>query len=65
VIRTPDAVLFQGTVSRSRKVMEATLAERGDPKGIYTAEVTVTLPSSSSAPAAEAAPAADPAPKAP
>jgi poly(3-hydroxybutyrate) depolymerase/transglutaminase-like putative cysteine protease len=65
VIRTPDAVLFQGPVSRSRKVMEATLAERGDPKGIYTAEVTVTLPSSSSAPAAEAAPAADPAPKAP
>jgi hypothetical protein len=65
VIRTPGAVLFDGTVSRNRKVMEATLDERGDPKGIYTAEVTVTLPSSSSAPAAEAAPAADPAPKAP
>jgi hypothetical protein len=67
VIRTPDAVLFQGTVSRSRKVMEATLAERGDPKGIYAAEVTVTLPSASSAaPASPApAPAADPAPKAP
>ena len=69
VIRTPDAVLFQGTVSRSRKVMEATLAERGDPKGIYAAEVMVTLPSSSSAapasPADAPAPPAAPAQKAP
>jgi len=51
IVRTPTTVLHDGPVTRNRKVMEATLAERGDPTGIYTAEVTVTLPATTSEPA--------------
>ena len=32
---------FDGLVDRSRATMEKTLAERGDPSGVFTAEVTV------------------------
>ncbi|MBM4114861.1 MAG: hypothetical protein FJ252_03170 [Phycisphaerae bacterium] len=60
IVRTPTTVLHDGSVTRNRKVMEATLAERGDPKGIYPAELTVTLPSTTSEP--EPAPAGDAAP---
>ncbi|MBM4110079.1 MAG: polyhydroxyalkanoate depolymerase [Phycisphaerae bacterium] len=51
VVRTPTTVLHDGPVARSRKVMETTLAERGDPTGIYPAELTVTLPATTSDPA--------------
>ena len=36
-------VLFEGHVSRTREVLERTLAERGDPHGVYSAEVTVKV----------------------
>jgi hypothetical protein len=36
--------LFTGTVQRSVKTIARTLAERGDPAGLFSAEVTVTLP---------------------
>ena len=36
-----DQVVFEGTVPRSREVIERTLAERGDPKGVFTAEIVV------------------------
>ena len=61
IVRTPTAVLHDGPVTRNRKVMEATLAERGDPTGIYTAEVTVTLPATTSEPAPAPAGGATPA----
>jgi hypothetical protein len=37
--------LFSGKVKRTASVLAKTLAERGDPKGIFHAEVTVDLPS--------------------
>ncbi|MBL9140989.1 MAG: alpha/beta hydrolase [Phycisphaerae bacterium] len=36
-----DRELFKGRVARSRDVMARTLAERGDPQGIFAAEVVV------------------------
>jgi hypothetical protein len=39
-----DEVLFEGLVSRTREVLERTLAERGDPRGMWPAEVVVELP---------------------
>ncbi|MCP4834871.1 MAG: hypothetical protein GY895_08910 [Phycisphaera sp.] len=36
-----DEVIFDGMVPRSREVIERTLAERGDPKGIFTAEIVI------------------------
>ena len=36
-----DQVVFEGIVPRSREVIERTLAERGDPKGVFTAEIVV------------------------
>jgi poly(3-hydroxybutyrate) depolymerase len=43
VVRQGDKVLFEGVVPRSREVMQATLEERGDPTGVWCAEVTVDL----------------------
>ena len=37
--------LFSGPVKRTIRVLAKTLAERGDPKGMFRAEVTVELPS--------------------
>lgn len=39
-----ESVLFRGILPRSDAVIAATLAERGDPRGMFTAEVTVRLP---------------------
>ncbi len=39
-----ESVLFRGILPRSEAVIAATLAERGDPRGMFTAEVTVRLP---------------------
>ena len=36
-----DELVFEGRVPRSREVIERTLAERGDPMGVFTAEVVV------------------------
>ena len=43
VVRRGDEVLFEGLVARDRKVIDATIFERGDPTAIYCAELTVQL----------------------
>lgn len=40
-----DQTLFAGKVKRTIGVLAKTLAERGDPKSLFTSEVTVALPS--------------------
>ena len=44
-ITSGGKTLFAGTVKRTAGVLAKTLAERGDPKGMFRAEVTVELPS--------------------
>lgn len=45
VVRLADGrLLHSGFVPRQRRVIEETLAERGDPSGIFTAELTVEIP---------------------
>ena len=39
-----DQLLFKGKVERRKAVIEKTILERGDYKGIFSAEVTVTIP---------------------
>ena len=43
-ITSKDKVLFQGRVSRTIGSLAKTLAERGDPQGLFSGEVTVELP---------------------
>ena len=43
VFQQGESLLFEGLVPRSAAVLEATLAERGDPRGMWCAEVTVDL----------------------
>ncbi len=43
VVLHDGRVLFKGTVPRSVEVLTKTLAERGDPRGMFCAEVTVQL----------------------
>jgi hypothetical protein len=43
VVAADGAVLFEGFVEPRVDIMEKTLAERGDPSGVFCAEVTVTL----------------------
>jgi len=43
-IRCGDARLFEGMVSRTIGHLSTTLNERGDPRGFYSAEVTVAFP---------------------
>ena len=43
VVRHGERVLYQGKPKRRADVIERTLAERGDPRGIWTAEITVDL----------------------
>ncbi len=43
VVMQGERVLFKGLLTRSEQVIQKTLAERGDPAGIWFAEVTVTL----------------------
>jgi hypothetical protein len=42
-VRQGDRVLFQGRIDRSEAVIARTLAERGDPKMIFVAEVAVDV----------------------
>jgi predicted esterase len=45
IVRGPEnQVLFQGQVPRTIETMAKTLAERGDPTGIFTGEIVVELP---------------------
>ena len=44
IVKGPGGkVLFEGIVPRTRSVLEQTLAEREDPNGVYSAEITVTM----------------------
>lgn len=42
VVKRGDAILHQGIIPREKRVIETTLEERGDPEGIYTAEIKLT-----------------------
>ncbi len=44
VVLKDGAVLHDGVVKRGVGVLAATLAERGDPKGVFSAEVRVKIP---------------------
>lgn len=44
LITCGGTTLFQGMVARSIGNLAKTLAERGDPKAVYSAEVTVSIP---------------------
>ena len=41
-VRQGQNILFQGPVTRTIRVLATTLAERGDPRGMFSAEVVVT-----------------------
>ena len=41
MIRRDYRYFYIGKVPRKRSVLEETLAERGDPKGMFSAEITV------------------------
>lgn len=43
VVRQGERELFRGVVPRTAGTLSRTLAERGDPRGVYPAEVQVTL----------------------
>jgi hypothetical protein len=43
-VTSGDKTLFNGSVHRTIRVLAKTLAERGDPKGLFCGEVTVDLP---------------------
>ncbi len=42
-VQQGDRVLFQGRIDRSEAVIARTLAERGDPKMIFVAEVAFAV----------------------
>lgn len=44
VVRYGEAELFRGLAPRNSTTMARTLAERGDPRGVFCAEVVVTVP---------------------
>lgn len=44
LVNFQDRQCFQGPVDRTIAVLAKTLAERGDPRGMFSSEVTVTLP---------------------
>ena len=41
IVRRDSKVVFEGLVPRTRAVINRTLKERGDPAGVFTAEVIV------------------------
>ena len=43
-VRHAGTTLFEGVVPRSADAMRRTLEERGDPRGVFTAEIEVALP---------------------
>ena len=48
IVRSGDEVLFEGVLPRTIATLEKTLRERRDPAGLWSAEVSVDLPSASS-----------------
>lgn len=42
-VRMGERTIFEGTVGRSRDTMRKTLAERGDPRGVFPAEIELRL----------------------
>ncbi len=50
VVSQGGVELFRGMVPRRREVLERTLEERGDPRGVFSAEVVVTTGEESAAP---------------
>ncbi|MCX8228435.1 MAG: hypothetical protein OTJ44_00600 [Planctomycetota bacterium] len=44
VVQQGERILFQGEISPSMGIRRKTLAERGDPDGIWSAEITVVIP---------------------
>jgi len=46
LITCGSTTLFQGMVTRTIGILAKTLAERGDPKAVFSAEVTVSIPKS-------------------
>jgi hypothetical protein len=42
-VQQGDRVLFQGRIDRSEAVIARTLAERGDPKMIFVAELAIEV----------------------
>ena len=41
IVKRDAEVVFEGLVPRSRAVIDRTMKERGDPAGVFTAEVVV------------------------
>ena len=44
VVEHDGRELFRGRVPRTRAMLQTTLAERGDPRGMFPAEVVVSIP---------------------
>ena len=44
VLDAAGAVLFEGWVPRTASIIEQTLAERGDPRGVFLGEIVVRIP---------------------
>jgi hypothetical protein len=42
-VRMAGKTMFEGIVPRGIEVIRTTLAERGDPSGIFTAEIAIDL----------------------
>jgi hypothetical protein len=49
-VRVAGKAVFEGIAPRSAEVIRETLAERGDPSGIFTAEIGVDLGGATEAP---------------
>ncbi|MFT5462514.1 MAG: poly(3-hydroxybutyrate) depolymerase [Planctomycetota bacterium] len=47
VVKSGSTVLFSGVVPRRAAIQAKTLGERGDPRGIFSAEVSITTPAAS------------------
>ncbi len=50
IVRQRGRVLFRGIVPRTISAVAKTLAERGDPRGVWSAEVTVDVPGPATSP---------------
>jgi len=45
IVEHGDRVLFEGSIDRTISTIARTMGERGDPIGIFHAEITVEFPS--------------------
>ena len=44
IVRAGEVELFRGIIPRTAATITSTLSERGDPRGVFTAKITVTTP---------------------